>query len=126
MGGYSQTLGPLRLTGPNPNLPHTIDFGNGASALAFWLTRPPPRLVASVPDMDGRAAKMAAVREVGGWDFGIGIDFHGRVRKGMAKVLAHGEPSEILKTLVDYDKVNGTGLQIARLDQMATRKLMGM
>jgi hypothetical protein len=34
-GGYSQTLGPLSLTGPNPSLPHTIDFGNGASALAF-------------------------------------------------------------------------------------------
>ena len=26
----------------------------------------------------------------------------------------------------DYDKVNGTGLQIARLDQLATRRLLGM
>ena len=34
-GGYNQTLGPLRLTGPNSTLPHTIDFGHGASALAF-------------------------------------------------------------------------------------------
>ena len=34
-GGYSQTLGPLLLTGPYTNLVHTIDFGHGASALAF-------------------------------------------------------------------------------------------
>jgi xylose isomerase len=45
---------------------------------------------------------------------------------GIAKVLAKGETAEILKTSVDYDKVNGTGLQIARLDQLATRRLMGM
>jgi len=45
---------------------------------------------------------------------------------GIAKVLARGETAEILKTSVDYDKVNGTGLQIARLDQLATRRLMGM
>jgi len=34
-GGFSQTLGTLQLTGPNTALPHTIDFGNGASALVF-------------------------------------------------------------------------------------------
>ena len=34
-GGYSQTLGPLLLTGPYTSLTHTIDFGHGASALAF-------------------------------------------------------------------------------------------
>ena len=34
------------------------------------------------------AARLAAVREAVGWDFGIGIDFHGRVHKGMAKQLA--------------------------------------
>jgi autotransporter-associated beta strand protein len=34
-GGYSQTLGPLLLTGPYAGLVHTIDFGNGASALVF-------------------------------------------------------------------------------------------
>ena len=34
-GGYSQTLGPLLLTGPYPSLTHTIDFGSGASALSF-------------------------------------------------------------------------------------------
>ena len=34
-GGYSQTLGPLSLTGPYTSLLHAIDFGNGASALAF-------------------------------------------------------------------------------------------
>jgi autotransporter-associated beta strand protein len=34
-GGYSQTLGPLLLTGPYTSLIHTLDFGSGASALAF-------------------------------------------------------------------------------------------
>jgi autotransporter-associated beta strand protein len=34
-GGFSQTLGPLLLTGPYTNLNHTIDFGDGASALVF-------------------------------------------------------------------------------------------
>ncbi|WP_027091576.1 galactonate dehydratase [Cohnella thermotolerans] len=33
-------------------------------------------------------ARIAAVREAGGPDFGIGIDFHGRVHKSMAKILA--------------------------------------
>jgi hypothetical protein len=45
---------------------------------------------------------------------------------GIAKALTQGDPAELLKTAVDYDKVNGTGLQIARLDQMATRRLLGM
>jgi len=45
---------------------------------------------------------------------------------GIAKVLAKGDTAEILKTPTDYDKVNGTGIQIARLDQLATRRLMGM
>ncbi|MCU9613053.1 galactonate dehydratase [Caldibacillus lycopersici] len=33
--------------------------------------------------------RVAAVREAVGDDFGIGIDFHGRVHKPMAKILAH-------------------------------------
>lgn len=38
--------------------------------------------------------RLAAVREVVGKDFGIGIDFHGRVHKGMAKALVRAlEPS---------------------------------
>jgi xylose isomerase len=45
---------------------------------------------------------------------------------GIAKKLTRGDPAELLKTAVDYDKVNGTGLQIARLDQLATRRLLGM
>ena len=45
---------------------------------------------------------------------------------GMAKTLAKGEPAEILAAATDYDKVNGTGLQVARLDQLATRRLLGM
>jgi galactonate dehydratase len=32
--------------------------------------------------------RMAAVREAGGHDFGIAVDFHGRVHKAMAKILA--------------------------------------
>jgi xylose isomerase len=45
---------------------------------------------------------------------------------GIAKTLARGDPAEMLKTSVDYDKVNGTGLQISRLDQMVNRRLLGM
>jgi xylose isomerase len=44
---------------------------------------------------------------------------------GIAKILAQGDPTEMLKTVVDYDKVNGTGLQIARLDQQVNRRLLG-
>ena len=41
------------------------------------------------PDkIDAAVARLAAVREAGGPDLGIGIDFHGRVHKGMAKTLA--------------------------------------
>ncbi len=39
--------------------------------------------------IDQALARVAAVREAGGPGLGIGIDFHGRVHKGMAKVLAH-------------------------------------
>ncbi|HEY9593608.1 MAG TPA: TIM barrel protein [Spirochaetia bacterium] len=45
---------------------------------------------------------------------------------GLAKVLSGGDTAEILKQHVDYDRVNGTGIQIARLDQAVTRRLMGM
>lgn len=38
--------------------------------------------------IDEAVARMAAVREVGGTDFDVAIDFHGRVHKGMAKALA--------------------------------------
>lgn len=38
--------------------------------------------------IDAVVARIAAVREAVGNDFGIGIDFHGRVHKPMAKVLA--------------------------------------
>jgi xylose isomerase len=44
----------------------------------------------------------------------------------IAKSLAQGDPAELLKLPLDYDKVNGTGLQIARLDQMVNRRLLGM
>jgi galactonate dehydratase len=40
------------------------------------------------------AARVTAAREAVGWEFGIGIDFHGRVHKGLAKQLAKAlEPS---------------------------------
>jgi galactonate dehydratase len=42
----------------------------------------------SYEKIDQAVARIAAVREVGGKDFGIGIDFHGRVHKPMAKILA--------------------------------------
>ena len=38
--------------------------------------------------IDAAVARIAAVREAGGPELGIGIDFHGRVHKGMAKTLA--------------------------------------
>lgn len=38
--------------------------------------------------VEAAAARLATVRELGGKDFGIAIDFHGRVHKAMAKVLA--------------------------------------
>jgi galactonate dehydratase len=42
-------------------------------------------------------ARVAAVREAGGNDFGIAVDFHGRVHKAMAKVLARElEPYHLL------------------------------
>lgn len=42
----------------------------------------------SFSKVDAVLERVAAVREVGGRDFGIGIDFHGRVHKSMAKILA--------------------------------------
>jgi xylose isomerase len=45
---------------------------------------------------------------------------------GIAKILARGDPADMLKANVDYDKVNGTGLQISRLDQMVNRRIFGM
>lgn len=42
----------------------------------------------SFSKVDQAIARIAAVREAGGKDFGIGIDFHGRIHKSMAKILA--------------------------------------
>ncbi|HUJ75866.1 MAG TPA: TIM barrel protein, partial [bacterium] len=44
----------------------------------------------------------------------------------MARTLAQGDPAEVAKLSVDYDKVNGTALQIGRLDQLVNKRLMGM
>ena len=42
----------------------------------------------SYEKIDQAIARIAAIREACGKDFGIGIDFHGRVHKPMAKILA--------------------------------------
>lgn len=42
----------------------------------------------SYQKIDEVAERMAAVREAVGKDFGIGIDFHGRVHRSMARILA--------------------------------------
>lgn len=44
--------------------------------------------VDSYAKVDEAVRRMAAVREAVGPDFGIGVDFHGRVHKPMAKILA--------------------------------------
>jgi galactonate dehydratase len=44
--------------------------------------------VDSYDKVDAAVARIAAVREAVGKDIGIGIDFHGRVHKPMAKILA--------------------------------------
>jgi galactonate dehydratase len=44
--------------------------------------------VDSPAKIDAAVARLAAVREAGGPDLGIGVDFHGRVHKSMAKTLA--------------------------------------
>jgi galactonate dehydratase len=42
----------------------------------------------SYAKVDAAVARLAAIREALGPDFGVGIDFHGRVHKSMAKLLA--------------------------------------
>lgn len=41
----------------------------------------------SYTKVDAAVARVAGIREAVGQDFGIGIDFHGRVHKAMAKIL---------------------------------------
>jgi galactonate dehydratase len=75
--------------------------------------------------------RVQAVREIGGNDFGIGIDFHGRVHKSMAKILAKEldkyrpmfieepvlpENNEALKEIAKY-----TATPIATGERMYTR-----
>ncbi len=45
--------------------------------------------VDSFAKIDAVLARVGAIREACGADFGIAVDFHGRVHKPMAKVLAH-------------------------------------
>ena len=45
---------------------------------------------------------------------------------GLARTLSHADTAEILRATVDYERVNGTGLQIARLDQMVNRRILGL
>ena len=44
--------------------------------------------IGSFKEVDGAVERVAAVREVVGPEVGIGVDFHGRVHKSMAKALA--------------------------------------
>jgi galactonate dehydratase len=51
----------------------------------------------SYAKVEESAARVASIREACGKDFGIGVDFHGRVHKSMAKVLAKElEPYRLL------------------------------
>ncbi len=45
---------------------------------------------------------------------------------GIAKTLTAGDPAEVTKVSVDYDRVNGTAIQIGRLDQLANKRLLGL
>lgn len=81
--------------------------------------------------VDQAIDRIAAVREIGGKDFGIGIDFHGRIHKSMAKILAKEleqyrpmfieepvlpENNEALKEIAKY-----TSSPIATGERMYTR-----
>jgi xylose isomerase len=44
---------------------------------------------------------------------------------GLAKVLSQPDTATILKTQVDYEKVNTAALQIGKLDSQVTKKLLG-
>ncbi|KXG44365.1 galactonate dehydratase [Tepidibacillus decaturensis] len=89
------------------------------------------QMIDSYEKIDQAVARIAAVREVGGKDFGIGIDFHGRVHKPMAKILAKElepyrpmfieEPvlAENLEALRDI--ANHTNIPIATGERMFSR-----
>ena len=47
----------------------------------------PMEWIDSAEKVRASAERLAAAREAVGWNIGIGIDFHGRVHKGMAKAL---------------------------------------
>jgi galactonate dehydratase len=85
----------------------------------------------SYEKIDQVIERVAAVREAGGPNFGIGIDFHGRVHKAMAKILAKEldpyrlmfieepvlpENNEALKEIARY-----TSTPIATGERMYTR-----
>ncbi|MBE3134553.1 MAG: hypothetical protein IMZ55_13870 [Acidobacteria bacterium] len=44
----------------------------------------------------------------------------------LARLLATGETADIQKAVVDYDRVNGSALQIGGLDQAVTRRVLGL
>lgn len=62
-------------------------IGHGFTAVKMNATEE-LQYIDSHAHIDRAIARIAAVREAGGPDFGIGIDFHGRVHKPMAKALA--------------------------------------
>ncbi len=56
--GFTQSMGALLVAGPNTNIPRTIDFGNGASSLAFAASQSqnwnstPLRIINFTPGVD--------------------------------------------------------------------------
>ncbi len=53
--------------------------------------------IASVAAVDAVVQRVASVREAGGKALGIGVDFHGRIHKGTAKVIARElEPYHVM------------------------------
>ncbi|MEF3311512.1 galactonate dehydratase [Paenibacillus sp. GYB004] len=85
----------------------------------------------SIPKVEAAIARIAAVREAVGKEIGIGIDFHGRVHKSMAKILVKElepyrpmfieepvlpENNEALKEIAKY-----TSCPIATGERMYTR-----
>ncbi len=59
----------------------------GMTAIKMNAT-PEMHFIDSFAKVEAAVARCAAARQAGGPDFGIGIDFHGRLHKSMAKVLA--------------------------------------
>jgi galactonate dehydratase len=107
-----------------------VAVGNGFTALKMNATEE-LQYIDSFEKIDGAVERVAAVREAVGKSIGIGIDFHGRVHKPMAKILAKEleqfhpmfieepalpENNEALKEIAQH-----TSIPIATGERMFTR-----